>query len=256
MYCMVSRDDNYVKRNREYEFQMAQYCITASVLAQYRVPTFYLGEDFYKGIAVSNPLSKVNWLEEKIPFAAGVFLLPKSSHFGWATWCRVQAGDVVKVPGMWQWPITVKEPSFVLIGGYHDSTFGHVVVSDRGNFDDIIVDESNYADQSPVSGGVAKNPLAFRNIVLNSLLVMLARPELVEHDGHRVRTMKKGKDPAREEWTPNWLGRTYRIQRADGDGTHASPRLHWRRGHFRQQPCGAGGKERKTIWLEPVLVGE
>jgi len=40
-----------------------------------------------------------------------------------------------------------------------------------------------------------------------------------------------------------------------GNGTHASPRLHWRRGHVRRQPYGTGRGQRKLIWIEPVLVG-
>ncbi|WP_429206788.1 hypothetical protein [Massilia sp. UYP11] len=29
---------------------------------------------------------------------------------------------------------------------------------------------------------------------------------------------------------------------------------HWRRGHFRMQPCGAGNQQRKLIFVAPVLV--
>jgi hypothetical protein len=37
-----------------------------------------------------------------------------------------------------------------------------------------------------------------------------------------------------------------------GEGYEVSP--HWRRGHFRQQPCGPRNQERKLIFLHPVLV--
>jgi len=30
---------------------------------------------------------------------------------------------------------------------------------------------------------------------------------------------------------------------------------HWRRGHWRNQPHGAGLKDRKLIWIKPCLVG-
>lgn len=29
---------------------------------------------------------------------------------------------------------------------------------------------------------------------------------------------------------------------------------HWRRGHIRMQPCGAGKQQRKLIFVAPVLV--
>ena len=38
-------------------------------------------------------------------------------------------------------------------------------------------------------------------------------------------------------------------------GTHASPRTHWRCGHWRQHPIGSRKEPSyKTIWIEPVLV--
>ena len=37
-----------------------------------------------------------------------------------------------------------------------------------------------------------------------------------------------------------------------GVGAGVAP--HWRRGHFRLQPCGQGRQERKTIYILPVLV--
>jgi hypothetical protein len=37
----------------------------------------------------------------------------------------------------------------------------------------------------------------------------------------------------------------------EGSSTVAS---HWRRGHFRMQPCGAGKRERKLIFVAPMLI--
>ena len=34
-------------------------------------------------------------------------------------------------------------------------------------------------------------------------------------------------------------------------GTHASPRLHWRRGHWRTMK-----KSGKKVWIDPMLVGD
>ena len=41
-----------------------------------------------------------------------------------------------------------------------------------------------------------------------------------------------------------------------GEGTHASPRPHWRRGHFRRVPCGHGRAERKLVFIKPTLVSK
>lgn len=48
----------------------------------------------------------------------------------------------------------------------------------------------------------------------------------------------------------------YRIKREHGvpEGTHASPVMHWRRGHYRRQRYGPGNSQFKTIVIEPVLA--
>jgi hypothetical protein len=90
------------------------------------------------------------------------------------------------------------------------------------------------------------------NIIFNTLFAMAARPEYVE-SGKRIGNMKKSKS---ELWTPNIIGRKYATKYDPNaeTGTHASPRMHWRRGHFRQQACGIGRLEHKIIWIEPMLV--
>lgn len=35
---------------------------------------------------------------------------------------------------------------------------------------------------------------------------------------------------------------------------HASPITHWRRGHWRNQPCGEKLQESKIIWIQPTLI--
>lgn len=36
--------------------------------------------------------------------------------------------------------------------------------------------------------------------------------------------------------------------------THASPITHWRRGHWRNQPCGEKLQDSKIIWIQPTLI--
>ena len=94
-------------------------------------------------------------------------------------------------------------------------------------------------------------------LMLKLLVVLNTRPELVEH-GQCVRPerIKHGRVKHHELWSPNLIGWRYEaaVERG-GNGTHASPRLHWRRGHIRRQPHGPGRGQRKLVWIEPVLVG-
>lgn len=56
-------------------------------------------------------------------------------------------------------------------------------------------------------------------------------------------------------WSPNFIGLGYQPVREPQGGSHASPRMHWRRGHTRQQPYGPKMALRKTKWIEPMLIG-
>lgn len=95
------------------------------------------------------------------------------------------------------------------------------------------------------------------NLIFKLLVVLNTRPGLVEA-GTRLRaaTHRRGKSRC-ELWSPNVIGRTYRVLQANTGptGTHASPRLHWRRGHLRNQPHGQGRTLRKLLWIEPMLIG-
>lgn len=56
-------------------------------------------------------------------------------------------------------------------------------------------------------------------------------------------------------WNPNIIGRNYRIKReAPTGGSHASPVMHWRRGHYRKQPFGIGRSQMRIIRIEPMLI--
>lgn len=58
-------------------------------------------------------------------------------------------------------------------------------------------------------------------------------------------------------WNPTWIGRDYKHPSECGgmEGrSHASPRPHWRRTHFRRQPYGPGNSLRKTIMIKRRMI--
>jgi hypothetical protein len=93
-------------------------------------------------------------------------------------------------------------------------------------------------------------------LMLKLLVILNTRSQLVEA-GRCVRPqkIKHGRVQYCELWSPNVIGRCYRTLREDQGGTHASPRLHWRRGHVRSQPHGPRWSLRKPVWIEPLLIG-
>jgi len=97
-----------------------------------------------------------------------------------------------------------------------------------------------------------------QSIFLRLILIMECRPELVDTESKAIRVNQGfAKDKAKDYYEPLWVGRNYRYQREeaqDKGGTHASPRVHWRRGYLRNQPYGEGRQQRRLVWIEPVLV--
>jgi len=96
------------------------------------------------------------------------------------------------------------------------------------------------------------------SVLMFKLLVVLnTRPNLVA-PATCIRRACDRKGKLRSElWSPNIIGAAYRAARENTapTGTHASPRLHWRRGHLRNQPHGQGRTLRRLIWIEPMLIG-
>ena len=244
----------------------------AGKLASLRVPTFHVGLDLLDAVTRTVPPEGVTWETLKFPHQAGLFLLPRGAmttddgrSWDWVGWSMTAPGETVKIPGAWNHSTggILSDDGYGMItvataaafpDGRHDGTLAwNASIKQAGSL------SRDWSPNAESMGGLVPNDVEAtalnraRIIVANLFLALEVRPELVERNGQKVRTIKNG--PTREEWTPNWIGRTYRVQRADGDGTHASPRMHWRRGHYRRQPCGAGRKEHKIIWLEPCLVG-
>lgn len=95
-------------------------------------------------------------------------------------------------------------------------------------------------------------------LALKIVLAMTARPQLISTGVQtRKELTKKGEVVRDALWSPNFIGKDYRIQRQSGEslgGTHASPRVHWRRGHWHNVVHGKGRALRKLDWFEPVLV--
>jgi len=92
------------------------------------------------------------------------------------------------------------------------------------------------------------------SIGLRLLLLLNARPELLTS----ARELRKGNTSPKKAvaalWSPNIIGEHFQAASDGSERSGRSPRLHWRRGHYRNQPHGPGFTRRKVVWIEPVLV--
>lgn len=113
-----------------------------------------------------------------------------------------------------------------------------------------------------------------QSFAVKLMLALTARPNFIT-TGSQSRPMKIKHGRVRDEiWNPNLIGWNYQAKRAvpemptDASAkdammqceprSHASPRMHWRRGHMRNQPFGpkpwTETTPKRLTWIEPVLI--
>lgn len=102
-----------------------------------------------------------------------------------------------------------------------------------------------------------------QSFAVKLMLALTAQPTYITV-GTQSRPSKMKHGRLRDEiWNPNLIGWEYKAKRTvptgTSEGTHASPRMHWRRGHMRNQPYGPkpwnDTTPKRLLWIEPVLIG-
>jgi hypothetical protein len=262
-------------------------------LIELSVPTYFVAEQFAQAVAATRPPDDLPLGGLKWPMDAMLFVLPQGfakAHFGWdIKYLVVGKTDRGFYPKQIKSRLPVVEfdweRELVQIENADDRfTDWFTVECDRDkmpidftssySMDKVFVDTTKFGKYSDSTSKVVeeepelygKAPTEAEEIalaqkmnafVVSLLMAMVARPELVETGGMiRKRSEKKGRVKP-ELWHPNVVGRSYRIIRKPGteaQGTHASPRMHWRMGHMRHQRFGLGLSQTKVIWIEPVIV--
>ena len=240
-------------------------------LIRHRVTIFFVREDFARAVAATDlphdfTLDDLHW-----PLPGMVVGFPPRFMQGYVgrEVCYIyaancDAGDyhVVALAGCptvtvpkdkisWQWYAWGggKLESFVTSyfrGGRVDEAITNYGYTDYTEVKDVDRVEADHIATDRVSA-----------LMLKLLVVLNTQQTLVEYGTCvRPQRFKHGRVKQRELWSPNLIGWHYRpAQAVEAQGTHAKPRLHWRRGHVRNQPHGPGRTQRRLIWIEPFLVG-
>jgi hypothetical protein len=233
-------------------------------------PTYFVSENLLKA-ALNNSLPKIPCKAIRWPLDAIMFMLPTgvltnpegasinflvvAKHFG-SMGCTTGVDQGKGIEGIAQ---------YASIRDFNPDAYVCDEVKDPAGFSHFTGDTLNlnfYTGDHPEIEFIDR----LRVLAINLLLIMSARPELVETTSSLVTSDNKkvGKVSSREDrqrWSPNWIGRDFRIKtdtRAKTTTVGAkrpSPEMHWRRGHYREQPYGEKLSKKKTIWMEPVLIG-
>jgi hypothetical protein len=254
-------------RAEQYEF------LVASHLVKYSMPIFWIGADMATALRQTEPPGDIPWYTMPLPFPAALFMIPKGAlvhpdegDVTFIGYCRLHEGEIHEsqlIPGN-QYGSMNGGMVFVAHTAegkhfYHWNMpldhFGPSVTIpdiDKTPTKDSSADNMGFfpTEMTPADNHMM---LVVVHYCLTVLMLMQSRPELTTH-AHRLKTVKKG-DKVREFWSPNIIGEHYRIKQTRGDGQHASPRWHWVRGFWRQQPHGPGRDLRKDVWIEPYTRG-
>lgn len=277
MRACTRGERGYLGKSEEVEI------VWASCLAEKRVPMYWIAHDMALAIRETRPPGEIDWHEMKLPFEDAIFMLPRGvithddldeGDVSYISYSRGRKGRVV--PNLCQ----VGPELFEADGHFtfYASTYpgGHFIhwnipldeckTIDLGKVDELIqrFSDKRFEHHSGYLYSPSMTPADNRvmikalHMIFGILLFMTRRPNFITAPRliRKVAT-KNPKDLAREFWSCGVVGEHYRIRHV-GDvlgGTHASPRLHWCRGHWRDQHYGTGNALIKEIWVEPFLRG-
>lgn len=271
--AMASGISDHAIRN---EFMVSAQC------AKHNYPTFFVTSKILEACALTNLPPDMNWTEIPMPFDGMTFIFEREAlvhpedklEVPYVSIARVRAGHQLTHPypgtptgkmgiGGMALMTTQVAPDQIFHMDFTMSESTSPLIKD---IDLAAVKEYDVIDKVHLMHSLSAEGKQFNKwlmlLALKLVLLMNARPEQVSM-GTLQRTVKpkRSRDKPTEFWTPNIIGRSYHPP-TEGDVSTAAPgeqghrRMHWRRGHFRQQPHGPNMSLRKTIWLEPMLVGE
>lgn len=236
---------------------MQTFGIIAATGTKNDFPLFFVSPEMFLAASATAPPDEIDWQTMPLPFEFMTFVLPKSI-------AKIKDEEIVAIQftrcrkGFHHIPETDKNIFLTNDMLYIDiiNTSGmrylrHLTKPYLPGSE--LPNTSNGEYQRTLDGNENELTNLLTHVAFNLIFAMAARPELLTK-GTRSGTHKKSKQ---EIWSPNIIGEHFKISRPPVNlgGTHASPRLHWRRGHFRRQAVGTGRLDHKMIWLEPCLVG-
>jgi hypothetical protein len=249
--------------------------LVACAVDKHDVPTFFVSGELLKACQQTNLPDDLTWVDIPFPHPGLVFVFergavphPDGSDVPFIAMARFQTDEEVRhkaipalKPRMGKGclmtltciPDKSGDPFLYDLAMSEDSKMitdvSRAVAYDR-HLEDIFA--------APMAPDEEKANQALAVLGIKLLLLMNARPEQVSYGERRkiVRhTVGKNETVTKEFWTPNIIGRDYRSPAACPAESGRTVRLHWRRGHFTRQFHGPMRSLRKTIWIEPVLVG-
>ena len=260
-------------------------CPTVGHMLERKMPLLFLAPQLLEAIKRTDFPHPINWMELQLPYEHGCLVLPKGAlvhptdgEAACIFWGRMKPDIGYKMPAESPaWPSTVwvrEHCSFHLVALCPDKGMWYDSNITSQNRPELKLNNLFYAFEAETGG---KQVPAFKTaswldsdldekvdgpfveqmgvIMFGTLLALQARPDLLTKEKLNSVVRDKKKGTVKEFWSPNVIGKDYRLpEKSPVHSTHASPRMHWRRGHFREQKYGVKLSQTRSIWIEPSLV--
>ncbi len=228
-------------------------------------PLYYVSAPLMEAIARTHPPQNETWKDLTLPFEAMTFMLPIGSvkdddesviMIGYYRLPNEKQRFIIPGPG--NNTLFRRSPETNMVIWWHGTSKASGAVTSFANFDDSLelgtpvnVDFKNppkvYKDATPFNCDLE---LQVSSLLSNLLLIMTARPDLIENGGPTDRVLKSGLRVHR----PTFIGHKYQtITKNDPQGGHFTE-LRWRAGHMKRQHFGPGNKETKLIFIDPYIA--
>lgn len=248
--------------------------LVATLCDQHDVPTFFITREVVKAADSTDLPLDMKWVDIPMPhpglvlmFERGAVKHPTDGEIGFIACGRPKAGMMLdhkypKAPRARQ----ISGGFVVLTAAHEMPEFPQFDISMSDVKSPTIKDIDRtkitlHETESAIGMHLSEADKDFNQwlavLAIKLILVMNARPEMISHGKH-LRSIKARPDrPARQFWSPNIVGASYKCQQDSGSAQPSglTKRLHWRRGHFTRQAHGPQFSLRRTIWIEPCLVG-
>jgi hypothetical protein len=257
-----------------------------------KVPTYFIAPDFLRAVLATEPPDEMLMSDLQWPAPAIAFMLPldvmhafTGRSVPWLFGSSVPKGEIhpdFNLGGMfnrlYSEGISHYPDYRPVLNGEPRSTFAWTDLASELPIDNTGVYPMTYTVKQSITcdtwtdhthkhaleRGVvlphAKDDKQFSHqmvsLAIRILLVLMAEPKLIETETQPFRKAKVKHGKVRDElWNPNIIGRAYQPSSEELGGTHASPRVHFRRRHMRWQRHGKGNLLRKLIWIGFRWIG-
>jgi hypothetical protein len=238
----------------------------ATRLTDLQVPTFFVERDLLMALSKTTPPEAIDWKALHLPFDAAAFILPAgaitvpgSGSISFLWYSRAFEGDTVSIPSGVPHKLTLPKSQMYIRTVLAEkpgspAIVHHIIDSEANTLIDLsksLEDNDIMPGSVPFSDAERKLGAVLAGLVFNLVLAMEARPELLTQGNPNGKRSKRGS----EFWLPNIIGKSYRVSRNGGQGvTGLTQRMHWRRGHWRNQVYGVQRSLHRQVWIEPTLV--